>query len=166
MVEAGFGAMKAMLTEKKVDLVPAVLPFAYDPELEKTSRVLFTQKDAMGVSELAVWVAKDSFLKKNKAAMLDFLEDAMRAMRWYEDPKNHDEAVKIAADFAKAPPAMFQDWLFTKKDVSRDPDMMPNATALQSNLDTQKALGFLTDTIDAKKYIDASYVEEARKRLH
>lgn len=165
VVEAGFGAMRAMLSEKKVDLIPSVLPFAYDPELQKTSRVLFTQKDAMGVSELAIWVAKDSFLKKNRAAVVDFLEDSMRALRWYLDPKNHDEAVKIAAAAAKVPPSMFQDWLFTKRDVYRDPSMLPNVVALQSNFDTQKELGFLSSKIDAKTYIDTSYVEEATKRL-
>ena len=164
VVEAGFGAMKAMLMEKKVDLIPSVLPFAYDPELLKASRTLFTQKDAMGVSELAVWVAKDSFLKKNKGAVIDFLEDSMRALRWYYDPKNHDEAVQIAAASAKLPLAVFQDWLFTKKDVYRDPSLLPNTKAMQSNFDTQKELGFLNMTIDAKKYIDTSYVEEARKR--
>ncbi len=38
VVEAPFPAMKAMLAEHKVDLIPAVLPFSYDPELQKIAR--------------------------------------------------------------------------------------------------------------------------------
>ena len=43
VVEAPFPAMKSMLAEKKVDLIPAVLPFSYDPELQKIARDLFVQ---------------------------------------------------------------------------------------------------------------------------
>ncbi len=38
VIEAPFPAMKAMLAEKKVDLIPTVLPFALDPELKKIAR--------------------------------------------------------------------------------------------------------------------------------
>src|SRR5258707_10789110 len=43
VVEAQFPTMRAMLAEKKVDLIPAVLPFSLDPELRKISRTLFIQ---------------------------------------------------------------------------------------------------------------------------
>ena len=165
VVEAGCGAMKAMLAEKKVELIPAVTPFSFDAELRKNARTLFTQKDAMGASALGVWVAHDAFLKKNRAAVLDFLADAMAATRWYLDPKNHDEAVKIATDFAKAPPALFNEWLFTNKDYYRDPNLQPNVKALQANMDLQKELGFLNTQIDIAKFVDTSYIEEAAKRL-
>jgi NitT/TauT family transport system substrate-binding protein len=165
VVEAGFGAMKAMLGDRKVDLVPAVVPFSQDAELRKNARVLFSQKDAMGPSELGFWVARQGFLEKHRAAMLDFLEDTLRATRWYLDPANHDEAVKIAADFSKAPPALFSDWLFTKKDYYRDANLIPNLDALQANVDLQRDLGFFTGQIDVRKYTDLSLVEEAAKRL-
>jgi hypothetical protein len=51
MIESPFPTMRAMLTEKKVDMIPAVLPFAYDPELRKIARTLFTQRDAIGVTD-------------------------------------------------------------------------------------------------------------------
>jgi NitT/TauT family transport system substrate-binding protein len=156
VVEAGFGAMKAMLGDRKVDLVPAVVPFSQDAEL---------RKNAMGPSELGFWVARQGFLEKHRAAMLDFLEDTLRATRWYLDPANHDEAVKIAADFSKAPPALFSDWLFTKKDYYRDANLIPNLDALQANVDLQRDLGFFTGQIDVRKYTDLSLVEEAAKRL-
>src|SRR4029077_14648523 len=53
-VEAPFPTMKAMLKEKKADLIPTVPPFNSDPELKKISRLLFTSKDAIGVSQFIV----------------------------------------------------------------------------------------------------------------
>jgi sulfonate transport system substrate-binding protein len=90
MVEAPFPAMKAMLAEHKVDLIPAVLPFSYDPELHNIARDLFVQKDAIGVADMIVWTARKPFIDKNRATLVDFFEDTLRITRWYLDPNNHD----------------------------------------------------------------------------
>ena len=71
MVEAPFPAMKAMLAEHKVDLIPAVLPFSYDPELHNIARDLFVQKDAIGVADMIVWTARKPFIDKNRAALVE-----------------------------------------------------------------------------------------------
>jgi NitT/TauT family transport system substrate-binding protein len=97
--------------------------------------------------------------------MVDFLADAMVATRWYLDPKNQDEAVKIASDFAKAPPALFTGWLFSQKDYFRDPTLKLDIPAFQANMDLQKQMGFLKDRIDIGKYVDSSLIEAAAKRL-
>jgi sulfonate transport system substrate-binding protein len=165
IVEAGFPNMKAMLKEKKISFAPAVLPFSEDPELLAANHVLFTQRDAMGTSELAMLVARKPFIEKNRAAIVDFLEDYLRVVRWYTDPANHAEAVAIAAKFSKLPAAVFDKWLFTKTDYYRDPKGIPNVEALQSNVDLQQKVGFLKTKIDVKKYVDLSLVEEAAKRL-
>ncbi len=165
VVEAPFGAMKAMLLDKKADLVATGLPFSEDAELNAKAKVLFSQGDAIGPTELGFWVARDGWLKKNKAAVVDLLEDTMLLTRWYTDPKNHDEAVKIASDFAKAPPALFDSWLFNAKDYYRDPNLEPNIEGTQRALGFMKEFGFMKDTIDMKKYVDLSYLEEARKRV-
>ena len=164
VVESGLNTMKAILQEKKVDLVPSVPPFLFDPELAKFAHPLFSQRDAMGASELGVWAAKDSFLKKNRAAIVDMLEDTMIATRWFNDPANHDEAVKIVVETTKAPAALFGDWIFTRKDYFRDGKLVPDVAAMQANIDLQGQLGFLKGKMDVKKFVDLSYVEEAGKR--
>jgi NitT/TauT family transport system substrate-binding protein len=163
-VEAPFPTMKAMLAEKKVDLIPSVPPFSHDPELKKISRLLFTSKDAIGVSQFIVWAARKSFIDKNRAAMVDFMEDMMRIERWFMDPKNKTEVMQIASKVTKAPPERFG-WLFTKEDYYRNPDMLPNLDALQSNINTTKDLGFIKAPMDVKKYSDLSLAREAAKRL-
>ena len=165
VIEASFPAMKAMLAEKKVDMIPSVVPFSEDPALRSSSRVLFTQKDALGASSLGLWVVRKSFIEKNRAALVDFLEDTLVETRWYLDPAHHEEAVRIAATFTKAPPSLFDGWLFTKKDYYRDPNLMPNLDALQSNVDLMRSLGFISGPLDVKRYIDLSMVQEAAKRL-
>ncbi len=165
VVEAPFGAMKAMLGDKKVDLVASVLPFSEDAELRANSRVLFTQRDALGPSELGIWVAHKAFIDKNHDALVDFLEDTLKATRWYLDPANHDEAVKIAVALSKAPPALFQSWLFTKKDYFRSPNLEPNITALQANVDLQRDMGIFKDRIEVKNFTDLAPLQEALKRI-
>jgi sulfonate transport system substrate-binding protein len=165
MVEAPFPTMRAMLAEKKVDMIPGVTPFSYDPELRKIGRVLFTQKEAVGTTQMIVWVARKSFIDKNRAALVDFMEDVQRIVRWYLDPANHKEAVAIAANITKRPEAVFDAWLFNNKDYYRDPKMIPNLNALQANIAMQKNLGFLKSGFDVKAHSDLSIVEEAAKRL-
>jgi sulfonate transport system substrate-binding protein len=165
VVEAPFPTMKAMLVQKKADLATFVAPFSFDPELKQIARPLFTQRDALGPTQMIVWVARAGFLQKNRPAMVDFMEDAIRVVRWYLDPGNHDEAVQIAAKLTKQRPELFADWLFTNKEYSRSPDLLPDMTALQSNIDTQRDLGFLKGPIDVQKYADLSIVREAAARL-
>jgi NitT/TauT family transport system substrate-binding protein len=164
VVEAPFPAMRAMLAEKKADLISAVPPFSLDGELRAIAHTLFTQRDAFGVTQLTMWTARQSFIEKNRAALVDFLEDTVRAIRWYTDPKNHDEAVAIVARLNKAPPARM-DWAFTSRDQYRDPNGTPNLVALQNNLKEQKEVGFLKEDIEVTKYSDLSMVQEAAKRL-
>ena len=163
-VEAPFPTMKIMLKEKKADLIPSVPPFSFDPELKKTSRVLFDSKQAIGISQFIVWAARKSFIDKNRAAMVDFMEDMLIIERWFMDPKNHQEVMQIAAKVTKQPPERFG-WLFTKDDYYRNPDMLPNLDALQSNINTTHELGFIKATLDVKKYSDLSLAQEAAKRL-
>ena len=165
IVESGFPNMKAMLGEHKVDLISSVRPFSADPGLRDIARTLFTQKDAIGRSQMIILTARAAFLEKNHAAVVDFLEDLLRALHWYADPANHDEVVKIVAGFSKIPAATFQSWLFTKGgDFYHDPNGLPDLDALQSNIETQRQLGFLKGELDARKLADLSYVEEAAKR--
>jgi sulfonate transport system substrate-binding protein len=164
IVETPFPTMKAMLKEKKADLVPSVPPFNFDPELKQISRVLFTSKDAIGISQFIVWAARKSFIDKNRAALVDFMEDMLIIERWFMDPKNKAEVAQIASKVTKVPAERFG-WLFTKQDYYRSPDMLPNLDALQSNINTTHELGFIKAPLDVKKYSDLSLAQEAAKRL-
>jgi NitT/TauT family transport system substrate-binding protein len=163
IVEAPFPAMAAMLTEKKVALIPAILPFALGPQY-KVARPLFTVHDAIGVSQFVVWTARKPFIDAHRAALVDFMEDSMRIERWYLDPKNHGAAAAIASQMTKQPAERFG-WLFTKQDYYRNPDMKPNLDALQQNVDMTKALGFVQSSFDVKTHSDLSLIEDAAKRL-
>jgi sulfonate transport system substrate-binding protein len=43
-VEAPLPTMRAMLADRKVDMIPVVLPFAVDPELRRIARPRYTRK--------------------------------------------------------------------------------------------------------------------------
>jgi len=164
MVEAPLPTMRAMLADRKADLVPVVLPFALDPELRRIARPLFYNRDVVGVTQLLVWTARQSFLDKNRPAMVDFMEDTLRITRWYLDPANHSEVMAIAGRVTKQPPERF-DWPFTTKDYYHAPNMVPNLDALQKNVALMKDLGFVKIDVDVKRYSDLSIIDEAAKRL-
>jgi NitT/TauT family transport system substrate-binding protein len=145
-------------------MIPGVLPFSLDPELRKIAQPLFKQADAIGVTQMIAWQARKSFIDKNRAAMVDFMEDTLRIVRWYLDEANHKEVMQIASRVTKQPPERFE-WLFTKKDYYRDRNMIPNLDALQKNVDMTKDLGFVRASFDVKKYADLSLVQEAAQRL-
>lgn len=169
IIESPIPTMPAMLMEKKVDLIALPLPFTDDPKTRAATRTLFTQRDAMGITQLALWAARAPFIAQNRAALLDFMEDALRAERWYLDPAHHDEAVAIAVAVSKIPAPVWQSWLFKKDgeagDYYRNPDGKPNLEALQAAIDQQVQFGSLKENIDVKKYADLSLVDEAAKRL-
>jgi sulfonate transport system substrate-binding protein len=166
IVEIQFPNMAAALEEKKVDLAGMVMPFALLAKKSGKVRTLFTMKDAMGEAQTTLMAARQGFIAAHRAVLVDFFEDWQRAMRWYYDPKNRAEAIKILSNFTKEPPSVYQDWVFTKHDYYRNPDVIPNVKALQNNLNVQKELGFLNISIDVNKYADLSLVDEAAKRPH
>jgi sulfonate transport system substrate-binding protein len=164
IVEIQFPNMAAALEEKKVDLAGMVMPFALIAKKTGKVRTLFTMKDAMGEAQTTLMAARQGFIAQHRAVLVDFFEDWQRAMRWYYDPKNRVEAIRILSNFTKQPPAAYEDWLFTKQDYYRNPDVIPNVKALQNNLNVQKELGLLNISIDVNKYADLSLVEDAAKR--
>jgi sulfonate transport system substrate-binding protein len=165
MVETSMPAMKAMLKDRKVDLAPGVPPFAFDPELSQIGRVLFTQRDALGPTQMIVLTGREAFLERNRAAITDFLEDNLRISAWYLDPQNQSEVAKIAARITKQPEERFAGWLLTDRDYYRDPKMLPNIQVLQENIEQQRQLGFLKQAPDITAYVNLSAVKEAATRL-
>ncbi len=165
IIEVRFPDMAAMLKEGKVDFITAVNPFGFDPALRSFTRTLFTQADAIGKSQMIVHAAREGFLKEHHAAIVDFMQDYLTALHFFQDPKNHAEAVAILAKETKRQPDFFASWAFTKEDYYRDPAALPDLDALQKNIDLQKELGFLRKSINVKNYADLSIVKEAATRL-
>ncbi len=163
-IEAPLPAMRAVLAEKKADLVPLVVPFSFDPELRRVAKPLFYNRDVMGLTQLLIWCARESFIQKNRAAMVDFMEDALRITNWFLDPANHAEVVAIGSRLTKQPPERLN-WVFTKQDYYHVPGMRPDLVALQLNVALVKELGLIDKDTDVTKYSDLSLLDEAAKRL-
>jgi sulfonate transport system substrate-binding protein len=164
MIEAPFPTHKAILKEKKGDLVVGVLPFSYDSELNEFAKPLFTTQSSVGRIALSFWAARKNFIERNRAALIDLLEDYGTILHWLYDPANRKEAVEMTARFLKRPPALFEDWLFTNRDFYRDLDGKPDLKVIQDSIEKVRELGFIKETVDASKYADLSLIGEATKR--
>jgi len=164
-VEAGFANMKTMLLQKKADLISSTEPWYDDPELQQNAVTLFTQKDATGVTQLLVWAGRAGYIKDHRAALVDFLEDSLRFERWALDPKNHAAFVDMTAAAMKQPRATLDAYLYTDKDLYKDPHGLPNMEALQANIDLLHELGFFDRSFKVADYTDLSLIKEADARL-
>ena len=165
IVEVRFSAMLASLEDNRVDMAFLPLPFDLQAEKNPKFKQLFTMRDALGANETVVWGAKADFVAKNRAALVDMVEDNIRARAWLADPKNHEAVLKILTKVTKIPETEYRGWVFTQKDTYRSPDASFDPALLQKNIDDLHKLGVTPGTIDVSKYSDLSLVADAKKRL-
>jgi sulfonate transport system substrate-binding protein len=164
-IQAAFPSMPALLEQKKVDMSVILLPEVLPMLASGKFKTLFTARDGWGQTEAVFLAARGEFLDKNQAVAADFMEDWVRAMRWYQAPANRAKAIGIIADFMKVPPARLS-YLFTKKDYYRDPWSRVNVVGIQNPINVSKDLGLIPTTIQvAPKYVDYRFTDEARKRI-
>jgi NitT/TauT family transport system substrate-binding protein len=164
-VVAPVPSMGAMLEDGRIDLAALVAPFAQRLAERGTGRRLFDLRAAIGPSQGLVYVARAAFLDRNRAALEDFLEDYLRALRWFLDPAHRDEAVAAVARFNHDAVGLYAGYLFSDGDYYRDRDARPNLAALQANLRLLRDEGLLATDIDLRRYTDLSFVDGAVARL-
>jgi NitT/TauT family transport system substrate-binding protein len=163
VVELRFPAQLAALQSKRTDLAILLRPFDGEAAKDPSLKELFTMGDALGPSETITYVGKADYIAKNRAAIVDFLEDNIRLRRWAAGA-GHDQAVKALAELLKKPPAEL-DYAFTKGDNYYEPNTKVNVERLQKNIDDLVKVKLINATIDVKAVNDPSLSEEAAKRV-
>jgi len=164
-VELRFPAMLPALESKRADAVFLTLPYNLTAEKNPAFKPLFTSGDAFGPSDNLVWVGKADWIAKNRAALVDFLEDNIRLRAWMYDPKTRMDAVRLLAKLAKQPVEEFQDWAYTTKDSYKDPKALINMDRYQKNIDDMHKYGLIPTSLEMKKYIDISLAQDAAARV-
>ncbi|HKF70128.1 MAG TPA: ABC transporter substrate-binding protein [Stellaceae bacterium] len=164
-VETNFANMPAMIEDGKVDLIALLPQFA--PRIEQSGRyrALFHINDAFGNMQTVHWAMRADFIVAHRAAVVDFFEDHIRALRWLLDPANRADALAIAADVTKLPPENLA-YCFTQGDWYRSPDARPEVKAIQVEIDESAKLGILPSAIELEPiYVDLSLIGEAKRRI-
>ena len=134
IIEAPFPGMKSMLMEKKVDLIPAVLPFMLDPELKKNARSLFDMKAAIGRSQFVMWSAPQGVYRRPSRGAGRLSRRLVAHPALVSRSKEPRRRSRNRVRLTKQPPERFG-WIFSKNDYYRDPNLMPDLDALQRNVD-------------------------------
>jgi sulfonate transport system substrate-binding protein len=165
LVELRFDAGWAALESKRVATAYLIRPFDQRAAANPNYQFLFGMGDVFGRQETGFMAAKTEFVAKNRAALVDFLEDQIRMRKWAHDPKTHADAVRVLAQVMKQPEANLA-YAYTPEDNAyRDPDMRIDVGALQHNVDVLKEAGMIKQAIAVKDYVDMSLAQEARKRV-
>lgn len=164
-VETNFANMFAMIEQEKVDLIAALPQSLKQVRDAGRYRTLFTAGEARGPAQTIAWAMRADFIKAHRPALVDFFEDHLRALRWFLDPKNHDEAVAIAVQVTKQKPEELG-YFFTHDDFYRDRDGTLDLAAAKQEIEDFVKLGILPKPIEIRDHVDTSLIEEAKKRIN
>ncbi|HUK58612.1 MAG TPA: ABC transporter substrate-binding protein [Stellaceae bacterium] len=163
-VEAPFPTMPAMLDDGKVDMIILVPQYEYMVK-EGKYRVLFRAVQGYGRIQAVLWAMRADQIAAHRAALVDFLEDHIRAVQWLTSAAHHKEAVDLISEVTKLKPETL-DFAYTKDDSYHAPDGKPDVAGTQHALDVEMKYGLIHDTLTvAPKYVDLGPVEDAAKRL-
>jgi ABC-type nitrate/sulfonate/bicarbonate transport system substrate-binding protein len=164
-VETNFANMPAMIEDGKVDLIALLPQFAPRIEASGKYRALFHINDAFGNMQTVHWAMRADFIAAHRAAVVDFLEDHIRALRWFLDPANRADALAIAAEVTKLPAENLA-YCFGQGDWYRSPDAKPEVKAIQIEIDESAKLGIIPRAIQLEPtYVDLSLVADAKRRI-
>ncbi|HXQ51609.1 MAG TPA: ABC transporter substrate-binding protein [Stellaceae bacterium] len=165
VIEANFANMLAMMENDKIDLVPVMPQFSHDFEATGHYRSLFNNAEIVGPSEVGMWAIRADFIAAHRPALVDFLEDDMRSVRWFLDPANREEALAIAGAVTKESRAAL-DYVFGPGDLYHSPDLLPIIPSVQKDIDQAVAMKLLPARIVVDPaYVDLSLVADAKARL-
>ena len=164
IAELRFAAILPALETDRVDAGVLIQPFSLTAQA-KGYHAVFSTGDAFGPSETVVWGTRAEFIAKNRAVLVDMMEDHILLRRWIMDPKTRLEAVKLVAQVDKIPPETLSDWLYTTKDNYHHPQALLDRARFQKNVDDLVAAKVVPGSIDANKYVDLSIVQEAIARI-
>ena len=93
------------------------------------------------------------------------MEDFIRVVRWYYDPANRDEAIKVVSEQSKMPEPVLRRYIFTKDDNYRSLDALPELKPLQNNWKAMRDFNLLKQDLNVEDYADLSIAKEAAARL-
>jgi sulfonate transport system substrate-binding protein len=165
IIEADFANMLPLIENDKVDTVPVMPQFGHDFEATGRYRTLFDLPSVAGPSQVGFWVMRPDFIAAHRPAIVDFLEDDMRAVRWITDPANHEEALAIAMAVTKQSHDALA-YAFGPTDLYHSPDLKPDIPAVQKDIDQAFDMKLLPErVVVAPHYVDLSLVAEAKARL-
>jgi ABC-type nitrate/sulfonate/bicarbonate transport system substrate-binding protein len=165
IVEMRFPAMLPALLEKRVDAAILIPPFYLPAERNPALKPLFAVDEVFGPNETISLAVRADYLAKNRAALVDVLEDVIRFRRWIVDPATRPDALRVVSDTTKQPVEALARWVYTEKDYYVDPNAMVNVERLQKNVIDMHRLGIAPATIDVKPYVDLSLAREAAARV-
>jgi NitT/TauT family transport system substrate-binding protein len=165
LLEVAFPFQLAALKSGIIDAAVLVPPFNLEAEADSTLKPLFSLGDAFGTLETSMWAAKADFVEKNRAVLVDFLEDNLRMRRWMLDPKTRPDAIRLLSDVSKVPLEKYAGWAYSSRDYYYDPNAMVDVKRLQGNVDDMKRAGIVPATVDVASHIDLSLAQEAASRV-
>jgi len=165
VIQAAFNAMPSLLAKGEVDCSIILMPML--AQMLKTGhyRPLFRARDIFGASEAIFLAGRAGYLRRHEPVLMDFMEDWVRARRWFLDPANRSAAIGVIARFMHLPRNEL-DYVFTHQDYYRDPWSEPNIPGVRKPIDIAHQIGMLKQRVEvAPAHTALQFLAEAKKRI-
>ena len=118
----------------------------------------------MGRSQMIVRVARDGFLQKHRAEMVDFLEDYLHALHYLSDPAHRQEALEIIAEATKQKPSLYEELGLHNKGLLPRPQWAAGpARRCRPMSICSTSSASCAHRSEVKKYADLSLVKQGRR---
>ena len=70
------------------------------------------------------------------------MEDSVRSLHYLMNPTNRDQLLEIASRVSKLPASGFSSWIYTNRNLYRDPDMIPESKRFSAASTSSVTSGF------------------------
>jgi NitT/TauT family transport system substrate-binding protein len=158
IVEVGFASTGAAIRERRIDCGILLLPFTPLETAKGDLRPLVSEAEAFGPFAVIFQAARTRFLNEQPDVARAYLDDYVRAMRWFYDPVNRVTAVNLLADLMKTPREVVGAYFLTPDDYYRDPNGCVGVPLIQQPIDAMVQHGLLAQRVDMAQYVDLSYL--------
>ena len=158
VVEVAFPNIAVAIREKRVECGVLVVPFLSAEVARGGLQPLFTGGDAFGPYSVIFHVAANNFLRAQPGAVKAFLADYVRGLKWFYDPVNRAQAVRLAAEVTRQPPEVLDAYFATNRDYYRDQSACLTAALVQAPIDGMQAQGLIPGPVRVADHLDLSYL--------
>lgn len=134
-------------------------PFA-QIELNKNGAKLIASGESLDVVSPTFYIARGAFAKEHPEAVEIFLKVIDRALQL--EKENHEEFITLAAKNSGRDRALIETFASNAK-YENNPPSEEILKQLQDSADILTDLGYLTEKLDIKPYVDNTYIEGIRK---
>jgi NitT/TauT family transport system substrate-binding protein/sulfonate transport system substrate-binding protein len=151
IVETGFPPSADAIRSGRVDAGPMVPPFTVLNEPKGDLRPLFSLSEVQSPMVQIFEGCSQEYANAHPDVVKAYVRDLQKAMAMIQ--KDPELGIAVTSEITRAPAKVLSQYLFTKKDFYREPDMKPNLDSIQKTFNLYYDAKFLSKKLNVKDFV-------------